>query len=126
LGGSFVVPSDLDDRGDVVGYAETAEGAIHAFSSTDGSTIDLGTLGGLNSEATAVNRRGQVVGDSAVGPEPYQLHAVLWDEGEAIDLGTLDGGLSSQALDINRRGEIVGWSLDEHGVEHAVRWTVDC
>ena len=124
LGGTFVSPTDFNDRGQVAGSAETADGAVHAFLSQGGTVVDLGTLGGRNSEATALNRRGQVVGSSAVGSDPYEVHAVLWDRGEVIDLGTL-GGTTSIAHDINRRGEIVGWSVDEDGVEHAVMWTVD-
>ena len=97
------------------------DGATHAILVTDGGTTDLGTLGGLHSQANAINRRAQVVGSSDVGSGSSTQHAVLWDDGAAVDLGTLEGDWS-QALDINRRGEVVGYSRDEHGTEHAVLW----
>src|SRR5579862_9067036 len=53
----------LNVNGQVVGSADTASGVTHAFSWTQlGGMIDLGTLGGGSSSATAVNANGQVVG----------------------------------------------------------------
>jgi probable HAF family extracellular repeat protein len=40
--------------------------------------IDLQTLGGRNSAAEAVNRRGQIVGASQTAGNP-EYHAVLWN-----------------------------------------------
>ncbi len=72
------------------------------------SIVDLGTLpGGGFSNALNVNDRGQIVGLS--GAADGTMHAVLWDNGVVIDLGTL-GGTSSAAWDINNRGQIVGES----------------
>jgi probable HAF family extracellular repeat protein len=68
-----------------------------------------------------INERGQIVGysDSSAGAR----HAVLWDNGRTIDLGTLPGGNSSSARAINARGQIVGVSRTSTGVEHAVLWS---
>jgi probable HAF family extracellular repeat protein len=41
------------------------------------SMTDLGTLGGIFSNAIAINERGQVVGGSSL-IAPGQFHAVLW------------------------------------------------
>jgi uncharacterized membrane protein len=42
------------------------------------------------------------------------VHALLWQKGRAVDLGTLGGALNNFAHDINNRGEVVGGS-DESG-----------
>lgn len=82
---------------------------------------DLGTLGGANSEARAINDGGWVVGTSDVF-QPGVTHAFLWKDGRMTDLGTL-GGTSSRAFGINNGGEIVGSSqVAGDAAWHAFRW----
>lgn len=92
---------------------------------------DLGTLGGKESSAAAINERGQVVGksDTRASPKGGKAigHAVLWQNGKMRDLGSLAG--SSWANDINDRGQVVGTSVSRtknfdglRRVEHAVLW----
>jgi probable HAF family extracellular repeat protein len=76
-----------------------------------------------NSVAYAINNRGQIVGFSFTSNG--EGHAVLWDGGTAIDLGTL-GGHSSTALAINDRGDIAGLGTtgpNEFSPAHALLWT---
>ena len=76
----------------VVGFATQAAAQIRP--------IDLGTLGGTDSYAIAVNESGQVVGVSqaAGGAE----HAFSWTAaGGMIDLGTLGGGSYSLPNAVN-------------------------
>lgn len=84
------------------------------------TVIDLGTLGGDNSTALAINDKLHIVGHSetAQGWE----HAFLWKKGQMIDLGTLFEYGSSDAFDINNRGEVVGRSDTEHAETHAFLW----
>jgi len=84
--------------------------------------VDLGTLGGRESQAVAVNDRGQMVGWSRTADD--KTHAFLWTESRGmIDLGTLGGG-RSQAKDVNDRGQVVGGSQTASGGYHAVLWQV--
>jgi probable HAF family extracellular repeat protein len=79
----------------------------------------LGTLGGSNSAATAVNGVGQVVGGSATASGAS--HAFLWQSGAMTDLGTL-GGSGSLAEGINASGQVVGDSGTPSGATHAFLW----
>lgn len=74
--------------------------------------------------ALGINDRGQIVGNSVFGQGVDDdggiediVHAVLWDNGTIIDLGTLAGGQSG-ANDINNVGQIVAGSDG-----HAVVWS---
>lgn len=96
--------------------------------------IDLGTLGGPNSSPVfggvttrALNSRGTVAGEADTStPDPIPLncgliendclitHAVKWQNGVAIDLGTLADNTNSVASWINSDGWVSGYS--ENGV----------
>jgi probable HAF family extracellular repeat protein len=81
---------------------------------------DLGTLGGNESFASAVNSRGTVVGVAANGiPDDFsffgwgtQARAFAWRNGAMRDLGTL-GGPDAFAVTINDRGQIAGNSYTD-------------
>jgi probable HAF family extracellular repeat protein len=84
-------------------------------------TVDLGTLGGTSSAATAVNDNGQVVGASTLANG--SLRAFLWTATSGmLDLGAL-GGRGSHALAVNGNGQVVGLNYFEDGSSRAFSWT---
>ncbi|MGE0373746.1 MAG: hypothetical protein AB7Q01_17950 [Gammaproteobacteria bacterium] len=96
---------------------------------SDGVLIDLGDLPegkGFN-YATAVNRAGQVVGQSFVAGDNGNLRSFLWDAGVLTDLGDLPGGYDEgAATDINDAGWIVGHSHSgEDEFTRAFLWRPD-
>jgi probable HAF family extracellular repeat protein len=121
--GGFIFAYGINNGGQVVGYSSPApqDSHGHAFLWDRGMLSDLGTLGGAESVAYAINSLGQVAG---VAASPTNLdRAFLWDQGVMTDLGTL-GGLRSFALGINDAGQVVGESdlTDQYGPTHAFLW----
>jgi len=84
----------------------------------------LETLDGANSEAYAINDRGQVVGQAEAGRNAKR-HAVLWESGATTRLRGLPGHRRSEATAINNAGDIVGASCPDAGECVAVLWRGD-
>jgi probable HAF family extracellular repeat protein len=147
LGGNNGSVNMINSRGEAAGQAETSApdhncpapqklsfeavvwsgGRVHALPTIDGD---------INGVALAVNLKGQAVGSSGdcavfnvANFLPIQpVHALLWVNGKAKDLGNLGGdghsGAGNLALNVNNRGEVVGTSnLPGNFPFHAFLWT---
>jgi probable HAF family extracellular repeat protein len=108
----------LNNRGIAAGYADTSAPdpyapncfnadcfLSHTFRWHDGVLTDLGALPGANSSAASgINARGWIAGYSENGViDPLtgfpETNAVLWKDGQIINLGTL-GGNESLAISV--------------------------
>src|SRR5450432_2458534 len=130
-GGNFSLPRWFAEGGQIAGGSEngltdplTGAPEIRAVLWNDRNITDLGTLGGTQSLAIAVNKHGQVIGASNNSvPDPFSVAAVvdafpsttqtrafLWQQGRGMqDLGTL-GGPDAFAQFVNDRGQVAGFS----------------
>jgi probable HAF family extracellular repeat protein len=129
-GGCFSLPNEINSNGMMVGSGDigvidpmTGFPEIRADVRRNGQIIDLGTFGGTNSLAGAVNNRGQVTGGAentdpdpwnfgglAGLPSPTAWRAFLWQDGVMRDLGTL-GGPDSAGGPVNESGQLTGFSF---------------
>jgi probable HAF family extracellular repeat protein len=108
LGGQYSGGYGINNRGQVTGRAQLADGSIHAFLYSGGTMHDIGTLGGTLASGMAINDQGRVAGFSYLAGNVAQ-HAFLYQHGAMKDLGTL-GGSTSVAQGINSKEEVVGYS----------------
>jgi probable HAF family extracellular repeat protein len=121
LGGTYSVANGISNDGWVSGISTLrGDTAQHAFLWRRGRMIDLGTLGGPNSNNYFLpNDWGEVVGPSETSnPDPlgedycgFGTHLIclpfVWWSGIMIPLPTL-GGYNGGAAGVNDQGEVVG------------------
>jgi probable HAF family extracellular repeat protein len=142
VGGPDVLGGHINERGQVAGLSLTNSIANPSTGiptqdpflwSKDTGMIDLGSLGGVAGGPSALNNRGQVVGQSSdaadpaacfTGNDPDNCLPFLWDDGKLINLNTHTiGGIPLTANAINDAGEIVGTALFPNQMApHAYLW----
>jgi probable HAF family extracellular repeat protein len=145
LGGTNGFATGSNNRGEIVGWAEnTAHDPtcvppqVLQFRAVEwgpgpGEIRELPPLpGDTVSSATALNNRDQVVGisgicDRAVG-RFSAIHAVLWEDGQPDDLGSLGGVAWNTPMAIDDRGDVVGFgnataASGGRFAVHAFLWT---
>jgi probable HAF family extracellular repeat protein len=131
LGGNNGWAAGINDQDEVTGNAENTtqepscagtpqvfqfkpvlwiRSRIHALPTFTGDPVG---------QAFAINNWGQATGWS--GSCTTILHGLLWQNGKAINLGTL-GGPGSEGVDINNWGQVAGSSDMPDGTYHAFRW----
>jgi uncharacterized membrane protein len=150
LGGYNGAASAINNKGEVAGNAETAitdstcppydpaKGQYQVLQDkpvvwTNGHIEELPTYGGdQDGYAIAINDHGQVAGgsgtcstyDPVIGLYFSPVHALFWDHGEVINLGSLGGVFGNQAHNMNNRGQVVGASdLAGDAVFHGFVWS---
>lgn len=119
LGGDAMAAHAINDRGQVVGVAQTKDGLYHLFLwDREHGVQDLGVTGDARFD---INNAGQIAG-AMIDPNGNQ-QACLWElpDPRPVLLGTL-GGKISQAMAINNRGQIAGASDLPNGSRHAFFW----
>lgn len=108
----------INDNGQIVG---TSGGAFEINGGTRTTLPALSTYGGGSiTSATGINDSNQAVGssDDATG----ESHAVLWNDGQLTDLGTL-GGSQSAAYAINNVGQVTGWAHTSSEATDVFLWS---
>jgi probable HAF family extracellular repeat protein len=104
--------------GDVVGRAQTAGGAYHAFAyRAPGPMRDLGTLGGSESVANAINDGGVIVGASRTDGDAA-IRAFIVENGVMSALATTLGGDNTAATAIRQDAAVVGYADLPGGALH--------
>lgn len=98
---TFTTPVGVNSAGTVVVRQETNAGSGSYLANGDSTTL-LPMF-----QAAAINESGQVAGDLLPDSGP---RAVLYDNGQLVDLGTLAGRSGSHATDVNDAGVVVGGS----------------
>jgi probable HAF family extracellular repeat protein len=130
LGGAFNGASSINNRGEVVGAAQSpTDGTIHAFLWTrQTGMLDYGAFPGA--VATVVgcchtnNDRGEIVGFTIEPANPYFGRAVIWQGTHPADLNEFVGDPGpfvqlTGAFSINDSGEIVCQGVTNTGELHA-------
>jgi probable HAF family extracellular repeat protein len=148
LGGNNGLANQINKQGAAAGMAENGHAGLDVpirrpqklnFKPVlwqNGYPEELPTYSGdPDGSANAINDRGQAAGGSgecaAFNPifltNLQPLHALLWEDGKAIDLGSLGGtghGNGIVALNLNNRGQVIGFSdLQGDANFHAFLWT---
>lgn len=125
-GASINIPGGINNKGEVVGGAQAADGTIHTFLWTKETGMqDLGGFPGAFLTTApcchTINERGQVVGFS-IDATTGNVRAIVWQDKKPVNLNTLSPGSPLyllQAASINDDGQIAGIGVDAAGNPHA-------
>lgn len=115
-------PQGINAHTQITGTAYFANDRNHSYFWEQGRLVSLGTLGGTQCNASAINDSGQVVGE-AEDARGWML-AFVWQDGQMKALDT-PGAENSDAADINNKGQIVGSARMADRRYHPLLWDKD-
>ncbi|PRC94679.1 HAF repeat-containing protein [Solimicrobium silvestre] len=114
-GGSIAY--DMNAAGQVAAVIQDESGGQRGVFFENGKLIELGTLGGKDSEAKRINDKGEIIGSASKKDGAWS--AVLYNQASGMhELGTL-GGTNSYGTALNNEGSAVGFSDIASGDWHA-------
>jgi len=129
LGGAANIASSINNRGEVVGTAQTPDGTVHTFRWTRRTgMLDYGSFPGAVATVAGcchtINDGGEIVGFTVEPTNPYFGRAIIWQGTQPQDLNAFvrDAGPFVQltgAFSINEAGEIVCQGVTNTGDLHA-------
>ena len=121
LGGDLSDAVAINDAEAIVGYAQLADGSVHATVArvgVPGGWTDLGTLGGASSAARGINGAGSIVGTAQTASGEWRPFLAHVNDVRMIDLNTLvdlPAGVTLLEADaINDHGLIAAYGSDLH------------
>ena len=100
----------INASGHVAGFSGSGSFSRAVIGYAPGNFADLGTLGGQNGAATAINGDDRVAGWAELSSGVRHAFRSGAGGGSLQDLGTLGGASSSEARGINSVGDVVGFS----------------
>jgi D-alanyl-D-alanine carboxypeptidase len=120
LGGRFSQAFDINESGQIVGWANDAAGNRRPALWQQGRWTDLGTPNAVSGQAQGINNAGEVVG---FVDNQSQRSAILWQGTNATNLGNL-GAPFAAGYAINDFGAVTGVSRDAVGTDfNPFLWT---
>lgn len=112
---NIVSANGINSFDEVVGYRLTQNNNRRPFvyDISTGNMRNLGTLGGAEGWANAINNRGTVTGSAYTSTG--QAHAFIFDSsGKLTSLNTLEGYTGSEGLDISDGDRVVGFAYTQN------------
>jgi probable HAF family extracellular repeat protein len=106
-GRNYTSAADLNDKGQVTGFARDSAGVNHPYLYQNGVMKDLGSLGGRGGTGNAINASGVVTGSSDTATSE---HAFLYKDGKMLDLDPKGKADFSIGFHISDKGDVLGFA----------------
>lgn len=112
----------ITDQGDVYGQdSNLGFDNQHPFEWTRGTLIRIDPSWFIAQFVTGANERGTATGYRFLGAPTQRFRAMVWEDGNAWNLGSLTADGESRGLAINANGDVVGFATTSSG-NHPALW----